>query len=566
MNASTGSLGLLNLWRKAPWHTPIKSEASSKWPRSIRKRLKNSGDPRLRLIVFSKPVSNGCRNKSQSRYPRSMRVCLLTLLPGLLCAQSLQDFEKKVTEFTLANGMRFLVIERHEAPVVSFHTYANVGSVDDPSGESGIAHMFEHMAFKGTPTIGSKDWPKEKAALANIEVVYDKLDQERRKGFRSDPKKVAELEAQVKDAIATADSFVEENEYDRIVESNGGVGMNAGTGEDSTNYFYSFPVNRMELWFYLESARFLQPVFREFYKERDVVREERRMRVESSPQGKLIEALLATAIEAHPYRVMPGGWGSDIDNFRANEAEVFYKKYYTPGNITIGIAGDVNPVEVKRMAEKYFGRLPKAPLPPMVRTVEPKQEGEKRVAVESQAQPFLAIAYKRPSQYSPDDAALDVLSDILSGGRTGLIYKELVRDKKIALGAGSQDTFPGGKYPSLFLLYAIPSTGHSLEENEKALYSIIERVKKDKVDDATIARVRMKLRAGLIRKLDSNSGLASELCTYSVNFGDWRKLFTQLQDYDKVTADDVMRVAKTYLTENTRTVAYTKTPAEGGAK
>jgi predicted Zn-dependent peptidase len=495
-----------------------------------------------------------------------MRVCLLTLLPGLLCAQSLQDFEKKVTEFTLANGMRFLVIERHEAPVVSFHTYANVGSVDDPSGESGIAHMFEHMAFKGTPTIGSKDWPKEKAALANIEVVYDKLDQERRKGFRSDPKKVAELEAQVKDAIATADSFVEENEYDRIVESNGGVGMNAGTGEDSTNYFYSFPVNRMELWFYLESARFLQPVFREFYKERDVVREERRMRVESSPQGKLIEALLATAIEAHPYRVMPGGWGSDIDNFRANEAEIFYKKYYTPGNITIGIAGDVNPVEVKRLAEKYFGRLPKAPLPPMVRTVEPKQEGEKRVAVESQAQPFLAIAYKRPSQYSPDDAALDVLSDILSGGRTGLIYKELVRDKKIALGAGSQDTFPGGKYPSLFLMYAAPSTGHSIEENEKALYSIIERVKKDKVDDATIARVRMKLRAGLIRKLDSNSGLASELCTYAVNFGDWRKLFTQLRDYDKVTADDVMRVAKTYLTENTRTVAYTIAPAEGGAK
>jgi predicted Zn-dependent peptidase len=492
-----------------------------------------------------------------------MRVCLLALLPGLLCAQSLQEFEKKVTEFALPNGMRFLIIERHEAPVVSFHTYVNVGSVDDPSGESGIAHMFEHMAFKGTPTIGTKNWPKEKAALAAIEVVYDKLDQEKNKGYRADPKKIEALQAQVKDAIATADSFVEENEYDRIVESNGGVGMNAGTGEDSTNYFYSFPENRIELWFYLESERFLHPVFREFYKERDVVREERRMRVESSPQGKLVEALLATAIEAHPYRVMPGGWASDIDNFRANEAELFYKKYYTPGNITIGIAGDVNPVEAKRMAEKYFGRLPKAPLPPMVRTVEPKQEGAKRVAVESPAQPFLAIAYKRPSQYDPDDAALDVLSDILSGGRTGLIYKELVRDKKIALGAGSQDTFPSGKYPSLFLFYIIPSTGHSMEENEKALYGIIEHVKKDKVDDATIARVRIKLRAGLIRKLDSNSGLASELCDYSANFGDWRKLFTQLQEYDKVTADDVQRVAQKYLIENTRTVAYTQAPAEG---
>jgi predicted Zn-dependent peptidase len=495
-----------------------------------------------------------------------MRVCLLALLPGLLCAQSLQEFEKKVTEFTLPNGMRFLIIERHEAPVVSFHTYVNVGSVDDPNGETGIAHMFEHMAFKGTATIGTKNWPKEKAAMAQIEVVYDKLDQEKRKGFRSDPKKIEELQAQLKDAIATANGFVEENEYDRIVESNGGVGMNAGTGEDSTNYYYSFPENRIELWFYLESERFLHPVFREFYKERDVVREERRMRVESTPQGKLIEALLATAFEAHPYRVGPGGWASDIDNFRMPEAELFYKKYYTPGNITIGIAGDVNPAEAKRMAEKYFGRLPKAPLPPMVRTVEPPQEGAKRVAVESPAQPFLAIAYKRPSQYSPDDASLDVLSDILSGGRTGLIYKELVRDKKIALGAGSADTFPAGKYPSLFLFYVLPASGHSLEENEKALYGIIEHVKKDKIDDATIARVRIKLRAALIRKLDSNSGLASELCSYSVNFGDWRKLFTQLQEYDKVTADDVQRVAKTYLIENTRTVAYTQAPVEGGAK
>src|ERR1700691_2198715 len=244
-----------------------------------------------------------------------MRVCFLALLPGLLCAQSLQEFEKKVTEFTLPNGMRFLIIERHEAPVVSFHTYANVGSVDDPSGETGIAHMFEHMAFKGTPTIGTKNWPKEKAALAQIEVAYDKLDQEKNKGFRSDPKKIEALEAQVKDAIATADSFVEEKEYDRLVESNGGVGLNAGTGEDSTNYYYSFPENRTELWFLLESERFLQPVFREFYKERDVVREERRMRVESSGQGLLVEKMLMTAFTEHPYRITPGGLARDIENF-----------------------------------------------------------------------------------------------------------------------------------------------------------------------------------------------------------------------------------------------------------
>ena len=501
-----------------------------------------------------------------------MRVSVLSfLLSALLAgpslrAQSLKDFEKKVTEFTLSNGLHFLIIERHEAPVVSFHTYVNVGSVDDPNGETGIAHMFEHMAFKGTPTIGSKNWPEEKNALDAVEAAFDRLDQERRKWLHADPKKIEALEAEVKEAIAKADSFVDPNAYDRIVESNGGVGMNASTSEDSTNYFYGFPSNRIELWFLLESERFLQPVFREFYKERDVVREERRMRVESSPQGKLVEALLATAFEAHPYRSMPGGWASDIDNFRRTEAEKFYKIYYTPNNITIGIAGDVNPVEAKRMAEKYFGRLPRGPLPPLVHTVEPKQEGEKRVAVASPAQPFLAMAYKRPDQYSKDDATLDVLSDILSGGRTGIIYKELVRDKKIALAAGSQSSFPSGKYPPLFLFFVVPASGHTVEENEKAAHEIIERVKKEKIDNESLERVKTKLRANLIRKLDNNSGLASELCSYAVSYGDWRKLFTELEDYNKVTADDLQRVARTYLTDSTRTVAYTYAPAEGAAK
>ena len=245
--------------------------------------------------------------------PRFLPLLLVALLvPALLAAQSVADlqksFEKKVTEFTLSNGLHFIVVERHEAPVVSFHTYMNVGSVDDPGGETGLAHMFEHMAFKGTPTIGTTNWPAEKQAMAVVDQVYARLDAERAKGALADPKKVAALAAELEAAMAKAESFVEENEYDRIVESNGGLDMNASTGEDSTNYFYSFPSNRIELWFLLESARFLNPVFREFYKERDVVREERRMRVESSAQGKLVEAMLATAYAAHPYRNMPGGW------------------------------------------------------------------------------------------------------------------------------------------------------------------------------------------------------------------------------------------------------------------
>jgi len=491
---------------------------------------------------------------------------LWILLPALATAQSLHDFEKKVTEFTLSNGLHFIIIERHEAPVVSFHTYVNVGSVDDPRGETGLAHMFEHMAFKGTETIGTKNWPEEKKAMAEIEAVYDRLEQERDKGYRADQKKIADIEKELKAAIAKADTFVEPNEYDRIVESSGGVGLNASTGEDSTNYFYSFPANRIELWFLLESERFLDPVYREFYKERDVVREERRMRVESSPQGRLIEALLATSFEAHPYGTMPGGWASDIEDLRVPEAEQFYKKYYTPGNMTIGIAGDVDPKEARRLADKYFSRIPRGPLPPLIHTVEPPQQGEKRVAVESPAQPFMAIAYKRPDQYSPDDPVLDVLNDVLSSGRTGLLYKDLVRDKKIALAAESGATFPSGKYPSLFLFFLVPSQGHTLEENEKAVYQIIDGLKKNKVDDQTLERVKVKIRAELIRKLDDNAGLASELCSYSVAYGDWKKLFTELDEYNRVTAADVQNAAKKYLIDETKTVAYTYAPKEGSAK
>lgn len=286
------------------------------------------------------------------------------------------------------------------------------------------------------------------------------------------------------------------------------------------------------------------------------------MRTESSPVGQLVEALLSTAFAAHPYKTSPIGWGSDIENFRRTEAEALYKRYYIPGNMTIGIAGDVNPAEAKKFAEKYFGRLQAGPTPPLVRTVEPPQTGEKRVAVASAAQPFLLIGYKRPDQYSKDDVPLDVLSDILSDGRTGVIYKQMVRDKKIALGAESQASFPGGKYPNLFIFFVAPSQGHSNDENEKALYAIVDDLKKNKVDAESLQREKTKLRASLIRQLDSNAGLAQQLCFYQANYGDWRKMFTELDEYNKVTADDVLRVANAYLTEKSRTVAYTYVPAK----
>jgi predicted Zn-dependent peptidase len=478
----------------------------------------------------------------------------------LLLAQDLKEFEKRVTEFTLANGLHFIVLERTDAPVVSFHTYVNAGAVDDPKGETGMAHMFEHMAFKGTDRIGTTNYPQERKALERVEQIYDQLDAERRKRDRADAKRIADLEAQLKKAIEHADSFVDQNAYPRIIEESGGVGLNASTGMDSTNYYYSLPSNRTELWFLLESERFAKPVFREFYKERDVVREERRMRTESDPQGRLIEMIYTTAFSAHPYRNPPVGWATDILNLRVESARLFFQTYYSPANMTIAIAGDVRPAEIRRLAEKYFGRLPARPAPPLLHTREPEQSGERRGRVMSPSQPLMAIAFKRPDQNHADDAALDVVASILSSGRTGILYRELVRDQRIALAAGAYPTFPGAKYDSLFLFFLVPALNHTVEENEKALYEILDRLKKEPVDTATLERVKTKVRASVIRQLDSNAGLASQLAWYHVNYGDWRKLFTAIDEINAVTAQDVQRVANQYFIEQARTVAYTVAP------
>lgn len=494
--------------------------------------------------------------------------CLIFLLPLLAGAQNLEQFEKKVTEFTLPNGLHFIVMERHEAPVVSFHTYVNTGSVDDPSGETGIAHMFEHMAFKGTETIGTRDWPAEKQAIEAVEQAYDAVEAERNKGVHADQNRIQAHEARLKMEITKAEAYVIPNMYPRIIEENGGVGLNAGTGVDATEYFYSLPSNRIELWFLMESERFLRPVFRQFYKERDVVMEEYRMRVESEPQGKLMQAFLATAFMAHPYRNMGTGWPSDIQNLRRADATEFFRKHYAPGNMVMAIVGDVNPTEARRLAGKYFGPIPARPLPPLLHTQEPAQNGPKQLEVESPSQPLVFAGYKRPGQYSKDDPVFDVISGILSSGRTGILYKEMVRDKRLSVAAAAEDTFPGGKYPNLFLFFLVPSMGHTVEENVKTFYEALDRFKAEKLEPDALARVKTKTRAGLIRRLASNPGLASLLTSYYANYGDWRKLFTGLDDINKVTAGDVQRVARQYFVPDGRTLAFTVQPKTktGGAK
>jgi predicted Zn-dependent peptidase len=483
-----------------------------------------------------------------------------------VAAQNRSEFEKKVSEFTLTNGLHFLVMERHEAPVVSFHTYVNAGSVDDPAGSAGLAHMFEHIAFKGTESIGTTDWPREKKSLDEIERAYDELETERAKGPRAKRVTLETLEGALKIAINRAQDYVAPNEYTRIVEENGGVGLNAGTGVGATEYYYSLPSNRVELWFLLESQRYLHPVFRDFYKERDVVMEEYRKQVESNPRGLLIQNFNAAAFEAHPYRNPPGGWPSDIRNLRVGDARAFFEKYYTPSNMNIAIVGDVNPVEAKRMAEKYFGPLAARPAPPPIHTEEPAQRGPRTVVVESQSQPLTVIGYKRPDQYDKDDAVFDALSIILTSGRTSLLYQDLVQDKRLALRADCAPTFPDGRYPNLFVFVIMPAQGHTVEENQQELDAALARLASQRVDDATMRRVKTKVRAGVISQLDSNAGLASLLTRYYAAYSDWRRLFTAIDDISKVTAADVQRVAGQYFTKKNRTVAYTTLAGAGGSK
>ena len=492
------------------------------------------------------------------------------LLPALLAGTALwgqdpKQFEKKVTEFTLANGLHFIVVERHQAPVVSFRTWVDAGSVDDPAGSAGLAHMLERLAFKGTAAIGVTDGASEKRALDAVEEIHDRLEAERNKGPRADQARLDVLDLQLKTAINRAGAFVVPNEFSTILDANGAMGLNAATSYDHTEFQCDLPSNRLELWFLMESQRFLSPVFREFYKELDQVLEEQRMRVESNSQGALLQELLAAAFEAHPYHHPEIGWPSDVANLRPADARAFFEKYYTAGNTVIAIVGDVEPAEARRLAERYFGPMPPRPAPPVLHTVESPQRGLRRVQLESPVRPLLVWGYKRPDQRDPDDPALRLLGLILSGGRSGVLYQELVQGQRIVLEAKALSAYPSGRYPSLFTFVLAPAREHTVEEVEKALDALLTRFQARKVDDEVLNRARSSARAGLISQLDSNQGLASLLPAYYAAFGDWRQLFTSIADLDAVTGADVERVARKYLVPSQRTVAYVAPPAARAA-
>ncbi len=485
---------------------------------------------------------------------------------ALAGAQDLASFEKRITVQTLDNGLTVLVCERPEAPVFSFFTHVDVGSDREYPGITGLAHMFEHMAFKGTDKIGTTDYAAEKAALAKVEEAYAAYDRERRREFGRDEKKVAELEKAWKDAIAEAQKYAVPHAFDRIVEENGGVGMNAFTNSEETGYFYSFPANRVELWAYLESERFLHPVMREFYKERDVVFEERRMRTDSNPNGRLFEQFLGSAFIAHPYGRPVVGWPSDLETFSATDAQRFFDKYYVAANIVVAIVGDVKASEVIPIAEKYFGRLPKRPKPEPLVTVEPQQQSEREVILHERAQPLYIEGYHKPSARDlKDEPAFDALQDLMSNGRTSRLYRSLVRDKKIAAFAGGFNDFPGAKYPDLFVFFAVPTPGHTPEELRDAIRAETERLKSEDISDDELKMIKTRVKADLLRSLDSNGGLAQQFALGQALFGDWRAFFQEADRIDKVTKTDIRRVANQTFVASNRDVGMIESTQMAGS-
>jgi len=467
--------------------------------------------------------------------------------------QDIASFEKRIQVRKLSNGLTVILMQRKVAPVFSFYTFVDTGSAQDPKGKTGLAHMFEHMAFKGTDTIGTTNYAAEKEVLAKIETVYAQYITERDRRVNHDDQKVAELEKQWKDLIEQADTYVVRNQFGQIVEEYGGVGMNASTAEDETVYFYSMPANRMELWAFLESSRFAEPVMREFYKERDVVYEERRMRTESSPIGRLLEQFDSTAFMAHPYHNPTIGWPWDLHTFSATDARNFFDKYYVPSNMTVAIVGDLDFDQTWPIIEKYFSRLPQRPHPDQGLTTEPPQNSTRTVVIREQTQPVYLEGYHRPDYLDKDDLVFDAITDVMSSGRTSRLYRSLVRDKRIAIQAAGFSGLPGTKYPHLFAFYAFPTPGHTPAEVRDAIHVEIDRLKKEDITDDELKMVKTRARANLIRSLGSNSGLASELATYQARFGDWRELFRQIDKINAVTKEDIRRVANQYFVENNRT-------------
>lgn len=479
-------------------------------------------------------------------------VCLVFMNASSL-AQTFDEMEASVKEHVISNGMKFIVLERDEAPVVSFHVYADVGSVNEDYGITGISHLLEHMAFKGTKTIGTNDLSPELAIYEKLDPLYDRLNLEKKKA-NPDQELIGELEKEFEALRTKAKEYIINNEFIDMFRQEGEASINAYTSNDATQYINSLPSNRVEFWMSMTSDRFMNPVFREFYKEKDVVMEERRLGIETQPTGKLLEDFVATAFKAHPYHHSVIGHMSDLEGITRRDVEAYFKQYYSPSNLTVAIVGDVKAKKVFKMAETYFGRIPSGPKPEPVRTVEPEQWGERRVVVEAQSQPIMVVGYHRPEVTHEDDTALMAIANIVGQGRTSRLHKTLVKETKIAVQAGSLNGFPGNKFPNLIAFFAVTSPGHTSDECLKLMDTEIEKIRGEMISEDELTKFKRTIKKGILDGMKPNAQMAEGLTYNEVIQGDWSELFDTINRIETLTAEKIKQAANKYLVKKNRTI------------
>ncbi|NJD20469.1 MAG: insulinase family protein [Gemmatimonadetes bacterium] len=492
----------------------------------------------------------------------SLAAALAWLLAGTvpLGAQEPTPGERlPVREDTLANGLRLLVLHRPGAPTVSFVVQYGVGGVHERLGNTGTAHLLEHLFFKGTRSVGTRNVTAEEALFARMGAAHDSLVRARGK---SDWVEAHRLGGRIDAMEDSARTYVEANEFDRILTKAGARGLNATTANDATTYYVELPSNRAELWFVLEGDRMANAVFREFYAERDVVMEERRMRVETNPDGLLYEAHLRAAYHEHPYGAPVVGTMSDLENLSRRDVADYFRRFYGASNAVVGVVGNVDPDRIVALAERYLAAAPEGEEPPPVLAREPAQRGERRVEIVWDAEPSLRVGWHVPEARHPDAPALYILANLLTGGRTARLHRRLITQDRLATGVTSS-LGPGERYPQLFQIDASPLAPHTAAEVEAAVYEELDRLGAEGPSPAEMERVRNQIAAGNIRRLQSNLGLAFQLVEAASLYGDWREAFRMSERLRAVTAEEVKKVVLRYFTAENRTVATLVRKAAG---
>ena len=488
------------------------------------------------------------------------------LLGGPAAAQ-----EVKGKEHVLPNGMKLLFVHRPDEPSVSAGWVGKVGSANERVGITGISHLFEHMMFKGTKTLGSKDPKRDLEIIEEQEKLRGEMRAEEskmraawRRGEVDDLMKPENKTARYKELEAKFDALVKEqrdllvkNEFDRIYTKNGASGMNAFTSNDMTAYFITVPKNKLELWFWMESDRLSDPVFREFYSERDVVYEERRLRVESTPTGKLDEAFDSIFWHSTPYTWPVIGYASDVANITKAQADDYFGTYYAPNNLTAVLVGDFDEAEALKLANEYFGRIPRGKVPPPeVITLPTKWEYDLRFEGEADTNPTAEVRWHTVPFQHKDSYALAVVAELLNG-RTGRLYKSMVLPADaVATQAYAAHNPMGGpaKYAGSFVVGAEAKEGKAPAEVAAKVLAEIERLKKEPVPAEELQKVKNNVAANSFRRLSSNFPILVQLLV-AEGSGDWTELNSGPKKLEAVTPADVQRVAQKYLVKENQATA-----------